>query len=184
VRPDGAPPPLSRRANLLSWFAPIKWTWSTFGCGMVRLELFRPCLGTALFRSCFGTGGVGRIEARRGETCPVSTEGGTRRVQLVREGGGGGGELRQGWGELRRGEARRVGQGRCHRERLRRRAARKGRRMPQRKWSSGRRHRHLGARGAIGRAPCRARASCGPPGECRFAQDLDPATLKPLLFVR
>jgi hypothetical protein len=28
---------------------------------------------------------------RPGETCPVSTEGGTRRVQLVREGGGGGG---------------------------------------------------------------------------------------------
>jgi len=27
---------------------------------------------------------------RRDETCPVSTEGGTRRVQLVREGGGGG----------------------------------------------------------------------------------------------
>jgi hypothetical protein len=30
---------------------------------------------------------------RRDETCPVSTEGGTRRVQLVREGGGGGGRL-------------------------------------------------------------------------------------------
>jgi hypothetical protein len=31
-------------------------------------------------------------QRRRGsETCPVSTEGGTRRVQLVREGGGGGG---------------------------------------------------------------------------------------------
>ena len=26
------------------------------------------------------------------ETCPVGTEGGTRRVHLVREGGGGGGE--------------------------------------------------------------------------------------------
>jgi len=32
-----------------------------------------------------------RKEGRRDETCPVSTEGGTRRVQLVREGGGRGG---------------------------------------------------------------------------------------------
>jgi len=34
--------------------------------------------------------GVGGLPWRD-ETCPVSTEGGTRRVQLVREGGGGGG---------------------------------------------------------------------------------------------
>jgi len=31
-----------------------------------------------------------RVPRPRGETCPVSTEGGTRRVQSVREGGGGG----------------------------------------------------------------------------------------------
>jgi len=30
-------------------------------------------------------------DGRRDETCPISTGGGTRRVQLVREGGGGGG---------------------------------------------------------------------------------------------
>jgi len=32
-------------------------------------------------------GGVGEPDGRRDETCPVSTEGGTRRVQLVRKEG-------------------------------------------------------------------------------------------------
>jgi len=44
-----------------------------------------------------GSGGAGIARSpsglQPGETCPVSTEGGTRRVQLVREGGGGGERL-------------------------------------------------------------------------------------------
>ena len=36
-----------------------------------------------------GSGGVHAYHGRRDETCPISTGGGTRRVHLVREGGGG-----------------------------------------------------------------------------------------------
>jgi hypothetical protein len=37
--------------------------------------------------------GAAPYRTRRCKTCPISTEGGTRRVQLVREGGGGGGRV-------------------------------------------------------------------------------------------
>jgi hypothetical protein len=60
-------------------------------------------------------GGSGGARAARDETCPVSTEGGTRRVQLVREGGGGRGEGRAGVRPPCRssGRARRRARGGC-----------------------------------------------------------------------
>jgi len=57
----------------------------------VASPAFMPQAARALRRARFARAVDAAGHGRRDETCPVSTGGGTRRVQSVREGGGGGG---------------------------------------------------------------------------------------------